>query len=185
MHYILSSANICLIPVLPENAREIIKYAHNENVRRISTLFTPELNLTEPRVDVLEQMLKDNKDTCIMYRHEIANKSGEGPYIGLYNIDRNQGRGYILYLGTETDLEQKKLYEPLKLLCSRAFEEWRLDRLYMVVQTADKATLTMLKGFGFKESILLEGYSIWKGDTIDAIMLVCNKKNYRSFNTYE
>jgi len=182
MHTIISSPDIQLVPVFPENVSDILLYGHDEIVRRISTFFSPTFNLADVNSDVLKNRLKNSEDTCCFFRIESKEKTHPSPYIGLYDIDRNQGRGYIVYLCTNTDLKQKRLYEPLKLLCGRAFGEWRIDRLYMIIESNDKASITMLKGFGFKESIVIEGYSQWKDEPIDVQVFSCNKNNFRTFN---
>ncbi|MCL1832880.1 MAG: GNAT family N-acetyltransferase [Leptospirales bacterium] len=182
MHITIFSSDVQLMPVFPENAPDILIYARDEAVRRMSTFFPPIFNLTDVKSDALENILKNNKNTYCLFRIESKEKIHPSPYIGLYDIDRNQGRGFIIYLCTDTDLRQKRLYEPLKLLCDRAFSEWRIDRLYVLVESNDKASITMLKGFGFMESILAEGYSQWKGEPIDVRILSCNKNNFRTFN---
>jgi RimJ/RimL family protein N-acetyltransferase len=185
MQYDISSKTTRLIPVLAENVPDLILLAHDESVRRLSTLFPPMLNLTESRTDDLVNKLRVNEDNCSLFKIELQDKTGADSIVGLYDIDRNQGRGYIVYLCSGQDLKQKKLYEPLKLICGRAFSEWRLDRLYIIVEATDRATATMLKGFGFKESVVMEGYSRWNDELFDVQLFVCSKNNFRSFNAAE
>jgi len=183
MHSIISSPDIQLVPCFSENAPDILLYSQDEFVRRISTFFPPVFNLTDVSSAILKNRLQNSEDTCCLFRIESKEKTYPSPYIGLYDIDRNQGRGFIIYLCTDADLKQKRLYEPLKLLCGRAFGEWRIDRLYMIIESNDNGSITMLKGFGFKESIVIEGYSRWKDETIDVRVFSCNKNNFRAFNT--
>ena len=165
IYYPLQSNNIILNPLFEDDAFHQLKVlCNNQEFIQNSRVFTNELNLSDSNFMIEKLRLVEG-----YWFHNrlfsIVDKKTNKPtgIAGLKNIDWIEHRAEIVLIMDNDSIKSKLSYEPIKVMCKKAFQEWNLRRLWIRIFSKDSYTKTVLKGFGFsiegrmREEIYMDG----------------------------
>lgn len=178
--YTISGEKCYLVPLTSENADTIDKVISEKELIKVSALYNNEYNFVIK--NCLADKVRDNSYQMENKLFFIHDKDSNKPYgiVGVKAIDWSQGRGELIILLSPEKLKSKLSYEPVKLILTKAVNEWRIRRVSALTYKDDMQTQTVLKGFGFKVEGSLEEYVSYHNEVFDVNVLGLLKSSFHS-----
>lgn len=178
--YTISGEKCYLVPLGDGDIDNINTVISEKELSKVSVLYNNEYNF------ILQNCLSDKmSDANYLMNNRlylIHDKDSNKPYgvVGITSIDWSQGRGELVILLSPEKLKSKLSYDPVKLILSKAVNEWRIRRVSALSYKDDQQTQTVLKGFGFKVEGTLEEHVSYHNESFDVNILGLLKSNFHS-----